>query len=127
MRINNPFVIIILHDLSKLSTNFRVFMSFFERFELLLNTKNVSRSQLAKDLQIRTALISEWKKNGNLPNGETAIKIANYFDISLDYLLTGKLKNELPDEDAVLLVRYHNLSPENKAAFNQLLKTCSSK
>ena len=102
-------------------------MTFFERFELLLKTKGVSRSQFAEDLKIRTALISEWKKNGNLPNGENAVKIADYFDISLDYLLTGKLKNELSDEDAVLLARYHCLSPENQAAFNQLLKACTSK
>ena len=102
-------------------------MTFFERFELLLKTKDISRSKLAEDLQIRTALISEWKKNGNLPNAEIAIKLAEYFDISLDYLLTGKLRNELSDEDAVLLVRYHNLSSENKAAFNQLLKAVSNK
>lgn len=100
-------------------------MTFFERFELLLKTKGVSRSKFAEDLQIRTALISEWKKNGNLPNGETAIKIANYFDISLDYLLTGNLKNELPDEDIALIVRYHNLSQEKKQVIKLLLDILS--
>lgn len=102
------------------------FMTFFERFELLLETKGVSRSKFADDLQIRTALISEWKKNGNLPNGENAVKIAKYFDISLDYLLTGELKNEISDEDAALLVRYHHLSPENKAAIMQILASLSN-
>ena len=100
-------------------------MTFFERFELLLKTKGVSRSKFAEDLKIRTALISEWKKNGNLPNGETAIKIANYFDISLDYLLTGNLKNEFPDEDIALIVRYHNLSQEKKQVIKLLLDILS--
>lgn len=92
-----------------------------------MDSQRLTQKDFAEVTGIRPSTISDWKKNGNLPTGDAAIKIANYFDISLDYLLTGKLKDELSDEDAVLLVRYHNLSSENKAAFNQLLKAVSNK
>lgn len=111
--VNNIFVIFIL------------FMDFFERLSLLLKTKGISQKQLADSLGIRQATISDWKNKGNLPQGETAIKIADYFDISLDYLLTGNLKNELPDEDIALIVRYHNLSQEKKQVIKLLLDILS--
>lgn len=100
-------------------------MTFFERLQALMDSKQLTQKQLADELSIRQNTISDWKNKGNLPQGETAIKIANYFDISLDYLLTGNLKNELPDEDIALIVRYHNLSQEKKQVIKLLLDILS--
>ena len=102
-------------------------MNFFERFENLLDSHNISRNKLADDLQIRSAIFSEWKKNGNLPNGETAIKIAEYFNVSLDYLLTGEEKNnELSPDEIELLSNYRSLQPHDKSMLQIIVSAMAS-
>ena len=97
-------------------------MTFYERLQALMDSQRLTQKDFAEATGIRPTTISEWKKNGNLPTGDAAIKIANYFDISLDYLLTGNLKNELPDEDIALIVRYHNLPKEKQHVIKLLLE-----
>ena len=97
-------------------------MTFFERLQNLMDSQRLSQKDFAEATKIRPSTISEWKRNGNLPTGDAVIKIADYFDISLDYLLTGKLKNELPDEDIALIVRFHNLSKEKQQVVKLLLE-----
>lgn len=47
---------------------------------------------VAKEIGISSGIITKWKNVGTLPNGETLIKIADYLDCSVDYLL-GRTDN----------------------------------
>lgn len=59
---------------------------FWERFYNLCLKKNCKPNTVAKNIGLSTAIATKWK-NGTLPNGEALIKIADYLDCSVDYLL----------------------------------------
>ncbi|MFC6464987.1 helix-turn-helix domain-containing protein [Marinilactibacillus sp. GCM10026970] len=65
-------------------------MGFQERLEFLIEEKKrekgkFSVSQLEKDLNISKGSVSKWKKS--MPKAETLALIADYFNVSIDYLL----------------------------------------
>lgn len=102
-------------------------MTFFERLQSLMNSQQLSQKQLADDLSIRQNTISDWKNKGNLPQGETAIKLAKYFNVSLDYLLTGEDKNnELSPDEIELLSLYKPLSRSNKLLLKGIITTMTN-
>lgn len=39
---------------------------------------------------MQTSTVSQWKTNNITPNAEFLIKIAEFLDVSLDFLMTGK-------------------------------------
>ncbi len=41
---------------------------------------------VAKEIGVSNSVCTKWK-NGSIPNGETLLKLSNYFDVSVDYLL----------------------------------------
>ncbi len=49
--------------------------------------KNLSRKDLAKLLNVSERLISYWENGDRECNFDMLVKIADYFDASLDYLL----------------------------------------
>lgn len=59
---------------------------FKERFQDLLNEMGLNRLQLSKKLNISSSTINGYFGN-YLPQIEIAVKIANFFNCSLDYLL----------------------------------------
>ena len=62
----------------------------YEVFEHLLQSFGVSAYKFCKDTGIPQSTISTWKKKRNLINGEMAKKIADYFGVSVGYLMTGE-------------------------------------
>ena len=63
-------------------------MTVFERIESLRKTHKISQGKLEKELGFSNGSISKWKIS--MPTTERLQKIADYFDVSIDYLLTGK-------------------------------------
>lgn len=64
----------------------------YEVFEQLLQKFGVTAYQVSKATGIPQSTISNWKARGNLIRGDKAQKIADYFGVSVDYLMTGKEK-----------------------------------
>lgn len=64
----------------------------YEIFEQLLQSYGITVYKFCKDTGISQSTISTWKKKGNLINGKTAKIIAKYFNVSVDYIMTGKEK-----------------------------------
>jgi len=69
-----------------------MFISILER---LMKERSVTQKKLCEDLHIGKNQIKYWRDNCNTPNGETLQKIANYFGVSVDYLL-GKTDEPAP-------------------------------
>lgn len=61
----------------------------YEIYENLLTEKGVKTSQVCKATGIPQSTFSDWKKGKSSPKSEKLQKIADYFDVSIDYL-TGK-------------------------------------
>lgn len=64
----------------------------YDIFEQLLQNFGISAYKFCKDTGISQSTISTWKKKRNLISGDLAKQIANYFNVSLEYLMTGEEK-----------------------------------
>ena len=64
----------------------------YEIFEQLLCKFGITAYKFCKDTGIAQSTISTWKNKGNLTSGKNAQVIADYFGVSVDYLMTGKEK-----------------------------------
>lgn len=62
-------------------------MAFYEILSELMNTNKVTAKQLSETLKIGKNQFKYWKDKGNIPNGDTLIALADYFQCSVDYLL----------------------------------------
>lgn len=61
--------------------------SFATRLKELRTEKQISRSILAKDLCVSVRLISYWENSKRECDFKTLIEIADYFGVTIDYLL----------------------------------------
>ena len=64
----------------------------YDVFEQLLQKFGVTTYQVSKATGIPQLTLSNWKARGNLIRGDKAQKIADYFGVSVDYLMTGEEK-----------------------------------
>ena len=62
----------------------------YEIFERLCKEKGVTAYRVCKETGLTTATISNWKAGRYTPKQEKMQKIADYFGVSLVYLMTGK-------------------------------------
>lgn len=62
-------------------------MTLFDRVKQLCKENNVTQGQMEKDINISNGASSKWKISQ--PNSETLQKLADYFNVSTDFLLTG--------------------------------------
>jgi len=53
----------------------------------LIEKNNVNKNKLAVKTGISSGLISDWEFGRKSPSLKNAIKIADYFNVSLDYLV----------------------------------------
>ncbi len=65
---------------------------FGERLKFLRENKNILQKELANVLNTTSQTISGWEISRTKPDYDTLVKIANYFNVSVDYLL-GNEKN----------------------------------
>ena len=64
----------------------------YEIFENLCNKNNVTPYRVCKETGLTTATISNWKAGRYTPKQDKLQKIADYFGVSLEYLMTGEEK-----------------------------------
>lgn len=62
----------------------------YEIFSQLLHAYGITAADVCRATGIREQTISNWKRRGNYLSFEVAIVIADYFGVSLDYLMRGK-------------------------------------
>jgi transcriptional regulator with XRE-family HTH domain len=69
---------------------------FWDTFVELCNKQNKKPNPVAKELGISSGAVTRWK-NGSVPQSTIVHKIADYFGVSVDYLL-GEEKATTPTE-----------------------------
>lgn len=80
----------------------------------LMAETNVSAYKISKETGISDRLIGYWKKGEKMPSAENLLTIANYFGISVDYLLTGEDKIKPIANDELELLTYYKELPERE-------------
>lgn len=61
-------------------------------FEELLQKHGVSTYRVSKETGIAQSVFSSWKNGISTPKQDKMQKIADYFNVSLEYLMTGEEK-----------------------------------
>lgn len=94
-------------------------MTFGQRLKKLMADKDITYRQLSQELKIAVSTLSGYTNDHREPDFMTLIQLANYFNVSTDYLLdftpayqTGDLK--MDPEAQRLLYYYQTLTPEFK-------------
>lgn len=62
----------------------------YEIFEQLLQKYGVSAYKVSKATGVTQSTLSDWKRGRSTPKSENMKKLADYFGVSIDYLMTGK-------------------------------------
>lgn len=66
------------------------------RVEELLESRKIDRSSFDRQVGIIAQSRYDWKK-GAIPNAVTALKVARFFNVTVEYLLTGSDDNPLTE------------------------------
>ena len=64
-----------------------IMKAFAERLRELRLSRDLSQQELGEKLTVNRKSISHWERNTYEPDYETLVKIAQYFEVSTDYLL----------------------------------------
>ena len=68
----------------------------YEIFEQLLQKYNITPYKVAKETGVTQSTLSDWKRGRSTPKSDNMKKIADYFGVTVDYLMTGK--ENIPEE-----------------------------
>ena len=92
-------------------------MTLVEKVRALCDSKELTLAALERRLDFGNGTIRKW--DNATPSGDKLAKVADYFNVSVDYLLgredTVPTQNDDPDENYTILSRNaKKLSPENR-------------
>lgn len=91
----------------------------YEIFLKLLNEKGVTAYKVGKATGIASSTFTDWKSGRSVPKQEKLQKIADYFGVSLDYLMTGKesalkMDSLYTDENSDFLIEVTNKAKDKE-------------
>lgn len=102
----------------------------------LREKNNLSQKELAKILNIANSTLSQYESDVRVPSDDIKILIADYFNVSLDYLLgrpnkynaskekskVSELEEDFPEGISVLYRANKSLTPEQKEMMLRMIK-----
>ena len=100
-----------------------------ENLKKIRTKRNINQLKIAVDLEITQESISKYETGNSFPSAQILIKLADYFNCSVDYLLDrtdnpnmNTQKNFKENEDIEnLIFRYKKLSIKNKTKLDGCL------
>lgn len=77
---------------------------FYDLFCRLCEERGVSVTRATVDMGLSRTIGSKWKRTGATPNGETLSRIAEYFGVTTDFLLSDGQLPEKTEQAAIDVV-----------------------
>lgn len=101
-------------------------MNIGERIAQLRKSRSMSQFQLAKMLNIATSTLGMYETNKRKPNMEMLEKLADFFGVSVDFLLGRPEKDDLKtadlaDDDTIFTYKGQPLSDDDKEIIRRLM------
>ena len=100
-------------------------MLIVERIDNLLKERNLNRVVLAEAIGIKPQNISAWSVRGTVPAGDICLKIAEYLNVSIEWLIYGK-EDGISNEERWLLSQWKSLDTVQKDTVRTLLEKWES-
>ena len=94
----------------------------YNRIINLCKQHNIKITTLLKELKIAAGASTSWKKKGTIPSSDALIKLAEYFNVSIDYILFGK-DPTFPAEYQSLISSYQELSKDNQQLLQDIISS----
>ena len=92
-------------------------MNFSDKLRLLIEERNLTQKRVANDLNIAPTTMGGDVQGSSEPDFETLKRLAQYFDVTTDYLLNiHSDKSESFMEDELLRV-FRSMTPEQQRLF----------
>jgi len=109
--------------------------TFGDRLLALLNERGLSKSDLARHLNVLPSTVSRYT-NGRVPEAETLDRIARFFGVTVDYLLgrtndrqgtARAIPEQVPDDELYIVWRGkpQQLSPEYKKVLIDMMEAAN--
>ena len=64
---------------------------FYDMYAALCKSKGISLSRAADEIGLSNSTVTKWKKTGATPSGDTLTKVAAYFGVSVDDLISDDI------------------------------------
>lgn len=99
----------------------------YDRIKMLCDKNNITLSRLEQDCGFANATIDKWK-NTSTPKADKIKVIAQYFNVSTDYLLgmtdiPSSVESMMGDDDFISLQRARSkMSPKENQKMMQMLR-----
>ena len=100
-------------------------MLIVERIDNLLKERNLNRVALAEAIGINPQNISAWSVRGTVPAGDIALKIAEYLNVSVVWLISGR-EDGMSNEERWVLSQWKSLDAVQKDTVRTLLNKWES-
>lgn len=84
--------------------------SFGENLKKVRKAKGISQKELARDLEISQGTIANYEKDNRFPKGKIMFMLADYFEVSVDYLIGRDLSHENDNIDDLKMIKYLDFS-----------------
>ena len=92
---------------------------FYDTFLQLCNLRNIAPTAAAVEMGFQKSVVTRWK-NGMIPRDANLYKIADYFGVSVDYLLEKeKSSAETEDEEIAAIVEQLKNNPGKRLLFSK--------
>lgn len=99
----------------------------YEIYCKLRDEKGVKDADVAREANITKSTFSDWKNGRSMPKPDKLSRIAEYFNVPVDYLMTGE-KPEVPmiawtPEHLEVVELFDKLNKEQKTAILTMMRT----
>lgn len=92
-------------------------LKFCDKLRSLIEERNLTQKQVATDLNIAPSTMGGYVQGSSEPDFETLKTIANYFDVSTDYLLNVPEKKSADELEDELLRVFRSMATEHKKIY----------
>ena len=92
-------------------------MKFSDKLRMLIEERNLTQKQVAIDLNVAASTMGGYVLGSSEPDFDTLIRIAEYFNVSTDYLLNRLSKNTVDQDEEELLRVYRSMKKEYRQIY----------
>lgn len=89
-------------------------MNFGEKLRILIEERAITQKELASQLNIAPSTVSSYVQNSREPDFATLKMLAQFFDVSIDYLLDNKTNSTYTQQEIELLRVFRSMTKEQQ-------------